>query len=99
MFQLSPWRVHPEHILVQCSQVWEMPGRDEFIVQFDTNHGHYTSFVPKQNMDAPNRRMHACIVADVADGVLILLPADTLTSGPRLLVDRSEMHDLIVSAD
>ena len=72
-----------------------MPGRDEFIVQFKTNRGHHTSFVPKQYVDADNRRMQAFIVADVDEGVLVLIPAETLTSGPRLVVEESERNELL----
>lgn len=76
-----------------------MPGRDEFVVQFETKNGHYTSFVPKEHVDADNRRMHAYIVADVDDGVLVLIPAETLTSGPRLLVEESERNELLTASN
>ncbi|MCY4415318.1 MAG: hypothetical protein OXE87_03280 [Chloroflexi bacterium] len=99
MFQTSLWRTNPEHVLLNCSEVREMPGGDEFVVQFTTKNGHYTSFVPKQHVDAINRRLHACIVADVDDGVLILIPAETLTSGPRLLVEESERKELLTVGD
>ena len=95
MFQMSNWRPEPQHVFLNCSQVRDMPDRDEFVVQFKTKNGNYTSFVPKQYVDADKRRMHAYIVADVSGGVLVLIPAETLTSGPRLLVEESERNELL----
>ena len=99
MFQTSLWRTNPEPVLLNCSEVREIPGGDEFVVQFATRNGHYTSFVPKQHVDAINRRLHAYIVADVDDGVLVLIPAETLTSGPRLLVEESEKNMLLTASN
>ena len=95
MLKTSVWRADPEPVLLNCLEVREMPGRDEFVVQFQTEKGHYTSFVPKQFVDADNRRMEAFIVADVDEGVLVLIPAETLTSGPRLVVAESERNELL----
>ena len=97
MFQTSTWRAEPEHVLLHCSEVRDMPGRDEFVVQFRTKNGNYTCFVPKQYVDAHNFRMQAYIVADVKGGVLVLIPAETLTSGPRLLVEESERNELLTA--
>ena len=99
MFQTSTWRTEPEPVLLNCYQVRDMPDRDEFVVQFRTKNGNYTSFVPKQYVDAANRRMHAYIVADVDGGVLVLIPAETLTSGPRLLVEESERKELLTASN
>lgn len=99
MLQTSIWRTEPEPVSLNCSEVREMPGRDEFVVQFRTKNGNYTSFVPKQYVDAHNRRMYAYIVADVDNGVLVLIPAETLTSGPRLLVEESERNELLTAGN
>ena len=99
MFQKSLWRTVPESVSLKCSEVREMPSRDEFVVQFQTKNGNYTTFVPKQHVDARNCRMHAYIVADVDDGVLVLIPAETLTSGPRLLVEESERNELLTAGN
>lgn len=95
MFTTSHWRTEPEPVFLHCSKVLQMPGRDEFVVQFKTKNGHYTSFVPKQHVDADNLRLQACIVADVDEGVIVLIPAETLTSGPRLLVEEDERNDVL----
>lgn len=97
MFRMSDWRADPEPVLLNCSEVREMPSQDEFVVQFRTRNGHYTSFVPKQHVDAETRQIHAFIVADVNEGVLVLIPAETLTSGPRILVEESERNEVLAA--
>ncbi len=99
MLQTSLWRTNPEPVLLNCSEIREMPSRDEFVVQFETKNGHYTCFVPKQHVDADNRRLHAYIVADVNEGVLVLIPAETLTSGPRLFVEESERDQVLTESN
>ena len=98
MLKASVWRADPEPVLLNCLEVREVPGRNEFVVQFQTKKGHYTSFVPKQYVDADNRQMQAYIVADVDEGVLVLIPAETLTSGPRLVVEKSERNELLTAS-
>ena len=99
MFQTSLWRTNPEPVLLNCSEVRQIPNRDEFVVQFETKSGHYTSFVPKQYVDADKCGLHAYIVADVDSGVLVLMPAETLTSGPRLVVEESERNKLLTASN
>ena len=94
MFKASRWRVDPEPVLLNCSEVREL-GEDEFVVQFKTKNGNHISFVPKEHVDAENFQMHAFIVADVDEGVYVLIPAETLISGPRILVEESEREDLL----
>ena len=97
MIQDAPSRTIPQPVFLKCSKISEIPSEDEFVVQFQTQNGHYTSFVPKQDVDLPNRRMKALIVAEVEDGVIVLMPAETLTSGPRLRVQNCEIDELLTS--
>ena len=98
MLKTSRWRTVPEPVLLNCSEVREL-GRDEFVVQFRTKNGNHTSFVPREHVDADNCRMHAFIVADVDEGVYVLIPAETLISGPRILVEESERDKLLTAKD
>ena len=96
MLTLPAWREVPEPVLINCSQVKVMPDEEEYIVQFECQRGNFTSFVPKQYVDAENRKLHALIIADVQDkGVLLALPEETLTSGRRLLVFEDEKYQVL----
>lgn len=96
MLTLPAWREVPEPVLINCSQVKVMPDGEEYIVQFECQRGNFTSFVPKQYVDAENRKLHALIIADVQDkGVLLALPEETLTSGRRLLVFEDEKDQVL----
>ena len=98
MLKTSRWRTVPEPVLLNCSEVHEL-GQDEFVVQFKTKNGNYTSFVPREHVDADSCQMHAFIVADVDEGVYVLIPAETLISGPRILVEDSEKGELLTSSN
>ena len=96
MLMMPVWREAPEPVLINCLQVREMPDKEEYIVQFECRRGNFTSFVPKQYVDAENLKLHALIIADVQDkGVLLALPEETLTSGPRLLVFEEEKNQVL----
>jgi hypothetical protein len=91
MIETPNWRVNPEPVLINCTNIQEFDNpHNEIIVQFETSKGHFTSFVQKIHVMEQAKKLHAFIIADVQDGFLIGLPAETLTSGPRLLVNNQE---------
>ena len=96
MVKIPEWRVNP---FVNCLTVHELPEHQECIVQFQTQGGNFTSFVPKRYVIPDGKYLYAAIIADVADGVLVDIPAETLTSGPRLLVRNSEMDSVLTFED
>ena len=100
MLEMPDWRMDPEPVLVNCLKVHEMPNRREYIVQFESQRGNFTAFVPKHNVDAGRMGLHALIIADIRDkGYLLDLPVETLTSGPRLLVFENEKDEVLTFHD
>ena len=100
MLEMPTWRMVPEPVLINCLKVHELPNSKEYIVQFKSQRGNFTSFVPKQHVDPVRKGLHALIIADVRDkGYLVGLPVETLTSGPRLLVFESEKDDVLTFRD
>ena len=65
-------------------------------MQFETNGQEYISFVPARFVNEDNRGLGACIIADVSGGVLVDIPADTLSSGPRVMVRDSERDAVLM---
>ena len=97
---MPAWREVPQPVLINCVQVKEMPDREEYIVQFECQRGNFTSFVRKGEVNPEAKQLHAFIIADVQDkGVLLALPQETLTSGPRLLVFEDEKDQLLEFKD
>lgn len=100
LFTMPQWRKKAELVLINCQQVVEMTNKREYIVQFETKRGNFTSFVEKQHVDPVNKRLHAYIYADVeGKGVLVRLPTETLNSGPQILVYESEKDDVLTYHD
>ena len=93
--QIPRWRVEPEPVLVNCQNVKTLPQSSECIVQFQTKGGHFTSFVPSRHVNPADKQLHAFIIADVDQGVLVDIPAETLTSSSRILVLDSEKDSLL----
>ena len=86
MIEIPRWRAEPELVWIPCKTVRQLPDLKEFVVQFDLDGQEYTSFVPARFVNEGNSGLGACIIADVNEGVLVDIPADTFTSGRRLLV-------------
>ena len=100
MLEMPDWRMDPKPVLVNCLKVHEMPNQREYIVQFESQRGNFTAFVPKHNVDAERMGLHALIIADIRDkGYLLDLPVETLTSGPRLLVFENEKDKVLTFHD
>lgn len=86
MIEIPRWRAEQKPVWIPCKTIRQLPDLKEFVVQFDLDGQEYTSFVRARFVNEENSSLGACIVADVNEGVLVDIPADTFTSGPRLLV-------------
>ena len=99
MIKIPEWRQDPEPVLINCLKVHPWPQFGEYIVQFETQRGHFTSFVPMQHVNPEGKFLHAFIIADVEDGLLVALPAETVTSGPRIQVSNAEKDSVLTFRD
>ena len=93
MIEIPRWRFEPELVWLRCQSIREYSGNSiEFVVRFECNGEQFLSFVPKRFINLANNGMGACIVADVDGGVLVGIPAETLTSGRRIMVRDAERN-------
>ena len=100
MIKTPEWRKKPQPVFVNLLKAVDFPaGDDEYIVQFQNHEGHFTSFVPKKYVIPEEKYLYAAIIADVDGGVLVDIPNETLTSGPRLLVLDSEVEEVLTLKD
>ena len=90
------WRAEQKPVWIFCKNIKPLPQLHEFVVQFDADGQEFTSFVPERFVNLDNSGLGGCIVADVEAGVLIDIPADTFTSGTRILVRNSEMDSVLM---
>lgn len=86
MIEIPRWRPEAKPVWIYCKTIRPLPDDQETIVQFDLDGKEYTSFVRNRFVNHANRGLGACIIADVPGGVLVDIPSDTFTTGPRLLV-------------
>lgn len=86
MIEIPRWRAEVKPVWIYCKTIRPLPDGKETIVQFDLEGKEYTSFVQNRFVNHDNSGLGACIIADVSDGVLVDIPSDTFTTGPRLLV-------------
>ena len=93
--KIPQWRVKPQEVWVNCQDVKELNQEEEFIVHFEANGEEYVSFVPKRFVDLGERRLQALVIADVDGGLLVDIPVETLTSGPRILVREGEKDSVL----
>ena len=99
MLKTPDWREAPEPVWLACkpfnhdAQPFSHLG--EWTVHFVLNGTSYTTFVAKEFVDVTNCKLRAFIVADYDNDYLIDLPAETLTSGPRLRVPAAEKDTVL----
>ena len=85
------WFSSPQQGALRCTYLDEDDSSIEFTVQFKVNGHTYTSFVPGEAIDFKEKWIAVCIIGSLEDGsYLIDLPSDTLTSGTRLKIHRSD---------
>ncbi len=95
--RIPQWKVPPEPVQIKCTVIKDSGHPGELIVQFESKREKYTSFVPDFVVDRERQTIHAHIVAEVGpDAWLVDLPAETLTTGPRIRVDKDEEGKLLL---
>ncbi len=95
MIKIPYWRLNPEQVFLNCLAVVKAPNEREYVVQFETSNGKFTAFVPNQYVNVEGKYISAAIIADVDGGVLVDIPVETMTSGPRFLIKDSEKDKLL----
>ena len=93
--RVPQWRIQPEQVWVRCLNIKDLGRDEEFVVQFAANGKEYVSFVPKRFVNEADRLLQALIIADVDGGLLVDIPVETLTSGPRILVAEGERDSVL----
>ena len=91
---IPQWKVDPEQVWLKCEDVREL-NEGEALVSFTANAEQYVSFVPKRFLDMTRCRLQALVIADVEGGLLVDIPVETLTSGPRLFVPAWEQEAVL----
>ena len=99
MARVPDWRSKPEQVWISCLDVSEVELGDELLVQFLANGETYTAFVHKSFVNRDNKWLQGYIIANWDDDLLVDLPAETLTSGSRILVRRTEQDAVLHSAE
>ncbi len=88
------WRTDPESVWIHCKPIdWDAQpyqALGELVVHFSLGGKMYTTFAPRELIDVQRNLMQAAIIADCDDDLLVQIPAETLTSGPRFLVSEVE---------
>ncbi len=95
MVKVPTWRFEPEPVWISCERIEEIPQSKALMVQFQVNGEHYITFVPERFLKRSDKLMQACIIGDCDSGLLVDIPAETFTSGPRILVPESERETVL----
>ena len=98
MLQVPAWRVEPQQVWISCQQIRDVASPGELLVQFRTNGQTYTALVPERFVDREAKGLQGFIIADWNDDLLVDIPTETFTSGPRILVRNDEQHSVLTQA-
>ena len=94
MPRIPQWRIDPDRVWLKCEDMRDL-NKDEAMVQFVANGERYLSFVPQWFLDKPRLMLQALVIADVEGGLLVDIPVETLTSGPRIFVPTGEKEAVL----
>ena len=92
--RIPQWRMDPQQVWLKCEDMTEL-NEGEAVVHFMANEEQYVSFVPKRFLDRSGYRLQALVIADVEGGLLVDIPVETLTSGPRIFVPAQEKESVL----
>ncbi len=90
------WWLEPEPVDLKVEHVGKVnafPG--EYLVGFRINGENFTGFFPTDFVSQERKVLSALIVADVEDGWLVRIPAETFQGGPQVVIPHSEKESLI----
>ena len=95
--KLPEWWFEPEPVDLRVSHVGQVGAfPDECLVGFEVNGENYTGFFPARFVSGKKKVLSALIVADVGDGWLVRIPAETFQGGPQVVIPHSEKETLII---
>lgn len=88
----------PDPVGVKIELAYVGPGMtpDERIVKFNIGGNQYVGWMPDYSVNEAEKWLKAFIVADFDDGRwLIEIPEETLTSGTRIFVPKSDQESVV----
>ena len=95
--QLPEWWSEPEPVDLKVNHIGQVdafPG--ECLVGFQINGENFTGFFPSKFVNQKKKVLSALIVADVDNGWLVRIPAETFQGGPQVVVPHCEKETLII---
>ncbi len=89
--EMPEWIWPPWPVSLKCSYVGRGDVEWQRAVQFEIDERKYTSLVPAEAVDEEHETMTVSIIGSLNDGTYLMdLPAETLTSGPRLRIRKDD---------
>ena len=89
--EMPEWIWPPLSGVLKCSYVGRGDVEWQRAVQFEIDECKYTSLVPAEAVDEEQETITISIIGSLEDGTYLMdLPAETLTSGPRLRIRKDD---------
>ena len=85
----------PEPVWIALQEIRKSDRPEEYLVQFKVHGEQFVSFVPRKYVNFEKKQMFGVVFAEYEGNLLVELPAETLTSGPRMRVPEDEIESLL----
>ena len=95
MPKMPDFKLDPESVWIALQEVRDISRPEEYLVQFKVRGEQFVAFVPRKYVDFEKKRMFGVVYAEFEGDLLVEMPAETLTSGPRMRVPRDEIESLL----
>lgn len=93
--KLPELKDEPEPVWIALQEVKELSYPEECLVQFKVHGEQFVSFVPRKYVDLEKKLMYGVVFAEYEGNLLVDIPAETLTSGPRIRVPKDEIESFL----
>lgn len=94
----QPHWLDPREVHIRTVEIRVGPGPGEYTVKIRINGDELISFVPSGSVNEQQQILRAVRIGELESDWLIDLPAETLTSGPRIRVPKDQEETLFTFA-
>lgn len=93
------WIAPPREIRIRCEKITKIGNSEELMIYIKINGEDFTAFIPPTMdfiINTVEKTIKAFLVAKFDEDLLVDLPVETLTSGPRIRIPKAHIDEVVI---